>query len=119
MLKAAIIGVSLLTIGQFGPAMAQDYYGSEAAGSPRAGAVTDSKVSQLKARLRLSAEQLPLWQPVEAALRQHARAGSSASQVQSVMGMAGPLIQTLTIGQKRSAASFARSLGITNVASMF
>jgi hypothetical protein len=81
--------------------------------------VTESKVVQLRARLRLTAEQLPLWQPVEAALRYHARAGSSASQVQSVMGTAGPLIQTLTLGQKRSAMAFARSLGITNVASMF
>lgn len=119
MLKAAIVGVSLLAAGQVVPATAQDYYGAENSGSQRVGAVTESKVSQLKARLRLSAEQEPLWRPVEAALRQHARAGSSASQVQSVMGMAGPLIQTLTMGQKRSAASFARSLGITNVASMF
>ena len=117
MLKAAIVGVSLLVAGHAAPAFSQEIYGNET--SQRAGVVTEGKVSQLRSRLRLTAEQLPLWQPVEAALRYHARAGSSASQVQSVMGTAGPLIQTLTLSQKRSAASFARSLGITNVASMF
>ena len=118
MLKAAIVSVALLAALNVVPAKAQDSYG-EARSSERAGVVTESKVSQLRARLRLTADQLPLWQPVEAALRYHARAGSSASQVQSVMGTAQPLIQTLTAGQKRSAAAFARSLGISNVASMF
>ncbi len=115
MLKAAIVGVSLL-LAQAAPSFSQDY-SSET--SQRTGVLTESKVAQLKARLRLTAEQEPLWQPVEAALRAHARARSSASEVYSVMGTAMPLIQTLSFGQKRSAASFARSLGITNVASLF
>ena len=117
MLKAAIVAVSLLTAAHAGPAVAQGSY-SEAATGQR-GVVTESKVAQLRARLRLTAEQLPLWQPVEAALRYHARAGSSTAEVQSVLGTAQPLIQTLTAAQKRSAAAFARSVGISNVASMF
>jgi hypothetical protein len=122
MLKTAIVGASLL-VGTIAPALSQDNYGSSyrseaSATAPRTGAVSEARVSQLKARLRLTADQEPLWRPVEAALRQHARAGSSASEVQGVLGMAMPLIQTLSLSQKRSAAAFARSLGIS-VASAF
>ena len=91
--------------------------------------VTEGKIARLRSALRLTAEQLEHWRPVEAALRaavreQRAEGGwvhkvreqvnsyaGSAMALQRAMSAAGPLIASLDERQRESGRSVLRSMG--------
>ena len=92
--------------------------------------VTEGKIARLRSALRLSAEQLQHWRPVEAALRAaireqrgetggwvhkvrdrvHGYAGG-AMALQRALSAAGPLIASLDEHQRESGRSALRSMG--------
>jgi hypothetical protein len=91
-------------------------------------AVTEGKIARLRSALRLTAEQLQHWRPVEAALRaavreQRAEGGwvhkvreqvsgyaGSAMAIQRAMSAAGPLIASLDEKQRESGRNALRSM---------
>ena len=92
--------------------------------------VTEGKIARLRGALRLSADQLQHWRPVEAALRAAIREQRSESAgwvhkvrervngyaggamaLQRAASVAGPLIASLDENQKRSGMSALRSMG--------
>jgi hypothetical protein len=115
----AMMGPLLVSEQGFGPppASAQDVV------------VTEGKIARLRSALRLSAEQVQHWRPVEAALRaaireQRAAEGwvhkvrdrvgtyaGSAMAIQRAMSAAGPLIASLDERQRESGRSVLRAMG--------
>jgi hypothetical protein len=97
--------------------------------------VNDAMIASIKRRLRLTAEQEKLWQPVEAALRKitYTRAamnpqrGSGATayidpaspELQELKAAALPLILRLNDGQKREVKDIVHVMGLEAVASEF
>jgi hypothetical protein len=95
--------------------------------------VTEGKIARLRSALRLTAEQLQHWRPVEAALRAaireqregqglvqrvRERVGSyagSAMALQRALSAAGPLIASLDERQRESGRSALRSMGGASV----
>lgn len=93
------------------------------------GVLTMAEIAKVKARLRLSPDQEPLWRPVEAELRKVGRmqmalidAGRKPDVPQSALQPLGqaamPLFQTLRPDQKEQVRVLARKMGYGNVASM-
>jgi len=96
-------------------------------------------VARLKSALKLTAEQEPLWTPIEHAFREICQAQGTTSSQGLVQGLknratsiglnalalrrlasaAYPLIRTLDAEQKQSAMAFARSVGLHSVAAAF
>jgi len=92
--------------------------------------VTEGKIARLRGALRLTAEQLPHWRPVEAALRAAIREqrgegngwvhqvrervsgyAGSAMALQRAMSAAGPLIASLDERQRESGRNVLRAMG--------
>ena len=115
----AMMGPLLVSEHGFGPgsAVAQDVV------------VTEGKIARLRSALRLTAEQMQHWRPVEAALRaavrqQRADGGwvhkvrdrvssyaGSAAALQQAYSAAGPLIASLDESQRQSGRNALRSMG--------
>ena len=93
------------------------------------GVFTMAEIAKVKARLRLTPDQEPLWRPVEAELRKVGRlqmslidAGKKPDVPQSALQPLGtaamPLFQTMRPDQKEQVRVLARKMGYGNVASM-
>jgi hypothetical protein len=136
MLKAILAAAVLVTAGS--PCFAQWGASSaptrvEAAASPSATGsaiaerneppITVGQIARLKAALKLRAEQLAHWAPVEAGLSELARDRSSTSQrvtkLRRLKAMAAPLVRSLDDAQRGEAVSFARRLGYGQLADAF
>jgi hypothetical protein len=120
--------VGPLSVSQYGigpaPASAQ-----EAQQEAPAVIVTEGKIARLRAALRLTAEQMAHWRPVEAALRAAIREQreaegwvhkvrnrvsgytGSAVALQHAYAAAGPLIATLDEQQRQSGRNALRAMG--------
>lgn len=96
-----------------------------------AGVLTGAEIARIKSRLRLTPEQEPHWRPLEPLLRDigqqqmaNVRASKGADVALSsemtsrLYTVAGPLLNTLRPDQKDELRRLARSMGLTNVASM-
>jgi len=121
-LALAMMGPLLVSEHGFGPAPAS-------AQESQAVIVTEGKIARLRNALRLTAEQMAHWRPVEAALRaaireQRAAEGwvhkvrdrvsgyaGSAMAIQQAFAAAGPLIASLDERQRQSGRSALRSMG--------
>ncbi len=93
------------------------------------GVMTGSEIGRIRAALRLTAEQLPLWRPVEAVLRDIGRQqlaqirngdkpDVNMSAMTRVYYAAQSLLGTLRPDQKEQVRRLARSMGYASVASM-
>jgi hypothetical protein len=128
--KAVFAGA--LALAMMGPlSVSQHGFGVAPAAAQEAASivVTEGKIARLRAALRLSAEQMAHWRPVEAALRaaireQREAAGlihrvrdrvsgyaGSAMALQQAYAAAGPLIATLDERQRQSGRSALRAMG--------
>jgi hypothetical protein len=135
MLKGALVGAIVLTLGMTSLASAETMQvASYERGSDLGITVKETHIARLKAVLNLTPEQRPYWAPVEAALRalvrgQEASAGgimqrASAAAVDAVKlrrlaAVARPLIKVLDDGQKREAMVLVRNLGFDRVMAAF
>jgi hypothetical protein len=84
--------------------------------------VTDGGIAQVKATLKLSAEQERYWLPIEATLRDMARrpnAPVDGKSLNRLLALALPLFRRLDPDQKRELVAIARSLGIVSLAVAF
>jgi hypothetical protein len=126
-LALAMVGPLLVSEHGFGPSSAS------AQESASQVVVTEGKIARLRASLRLKAEQLQHWRPVEAALRaamrpQYAEASANdgwvhkvrtrvrgyagnAMALQQAMSAAGPLIASLDENQRASGRNALRAMG--------
>jgi hypothetical protein len=128
MRKAVFAGA--IALAMMGPLLVSEHGFGPTAASAQDVIVTEGKIARLRSALRLTAEQLQHWHPVEAALRaalreQRAesagwvhkvreRVGSyagGAMALQRAASVAGPLIASLDENQKRSGMSALRSMG--------
>jgi hypothetical protein len=127
MRKAVFAGAVALAM--MGPLFVSEHGFGPASASAQGVVVTEGKIARLRSALRLSAEQLRHWQPVEAALRaalrqQRAEGGwvhkvrdrvsgyaGSAVALQQAYSAAGPLIATLDERQRESGRNALRSMG--------
>ena len=121
-----------LALAMMGPlSVSQHGFGPASASAQEAAAVvvTEGKIARLRAALRLSAEQMAHWRPVEAALRAAIREqrqaegwvhkvrdrvsgyAGSAMALQQAYAAAGPLIATLDEHQRQSGRSALRAMG--------
>jgi hypothetical protein len=121
-LALALVGPLLVSEHGFGPATA----------SAQDVAVTEGKIARLRAALRLTAEQMRHWRPVEAALRAAMRSertaesndgwvhkvgarvrgyASNAAALQQAYAAAGPLIASLDERQRASGRNALRAMG--------
>jgi hypothetical protein len=125
-LALATVGPLLVSEHGFGPTAASAQESSQVV-------VTEGKIARLRAALRLKAEQVQHWRPVEAALRaamrpQYAEAtqndgwvqkvrtrvrgyASNAMALQQAMSAAGPLIASLDEQQRASGRNALRAMG--------
>ena len=101
--------------------------------------ITEGHIVKLRAALRLTPAQQPLWAPVEAALtdlaRQQARGdaagftykltdrssaiAATANQLRRLKVVAMPLINSLNDNQKLEAMAFAQAMGLQHLATAF
>ena len=128
MRKAVFAGAVALAM--TGPLLVSEHgFGPASASAQEAAVVTEGKIARLRNALRLSAEQLQHWRPVEAALRaaireQRAEGGwvhkvrdrvsgyaGSAAALQQAYSAAGPLIASLDERQRESGRNALRSMG--------
>ena len=118
-LALAIMGPLLVSEKGFGPITA----------SAQEVTVTEGKIARLRSALRLTAEQLQHWRPVESALRAAIREqregegwvhkvrervngyAGSAVALQRALSAAGPLIASLDERQRESGRNALRSMG--------
>jgi hypothetical protein len=121
-----------LALAMMGPlSVSQDGFGPASASAQEGPAVvvTEGKIARLRAALRLSAEQMAHWRPVEAALRAAIREqrqaegwvhkvrdrvsgyAGSAMALQQAYAAAGPLISSLDENQRQSGRSALRAMG--------
>ena len=128
--KAVLAGV--LGLAMMGPlSVSQHGFGPAPASAQEAATVvvTEGKIARLRAALRLTAEQMAHWRPVEAALRAAIREqrqadgwvhkvrdrvsgyAGSAMALQQAYAAAGPLIATLDEHQRQSGRSALRAMG--------
>ena len=142
MLKAIVAAAVLVTAGspcfaQWGASSAPASRVEAAASPPRAGTgtgagvvseqneppITVGQIARLKAALKLRAEQIAHWGPVEAGLSELARDRSSTSQrvtkLRRLKAVAAPLVKSLDDTQRREAIAFARRLGYGQLADAF
>jgi hypothetical protein len=121
-LALAMMGPLSVSPHGFGPAPALAQEGA-------AVVVTEGKIARLRAALRLTAEQMAHWRPVEAALRAAIREqrqaegwvhkvrdrvngyAGSAMALQQAYAAAGPLIASLDERQRESGRHALRSMG--------
>jgi len=124
----AMVGPLSVSEDGFGPASAVAQEGPAVAQEGPAVVVTEGKIARLRAALRLTAEQMAHWRPVEAALRAAIREqregqglvqkvrdrvstyAGSAMALQRAMSAAGPLIASLDEKQRESGRSALRSM---------
>ena len=128
MRKAVFAGA--IALAMMGPLLVSEHGFGPTPASAQDVIVTEGKIARLRSALRLTAEQLQHWHPVEAALRaalREQRAESagwvhkvrervggyagSAMALQRAASVAGPLIASLDENQKRSGMSALRSMG--------
>ena len=127
MRKAVFAGAVALAM--MGPLLVSEHGFGPAPASAQDVIVTEGKIARLRSALRLTAEQLQHWRPVEAALRAAVREqreahglvqkvrehvssyAGSAMALQRAASVAGPLIASLDENQKRSGMSALRSMG--------
>jgi cellobiose phosphorylase len=128
MRKAVFAGAVALAI--MGPLLVSEHGIGPSPASAQDVVVTEGKIARLRSALRLSAEQLQHWRPVEAALRAaireqrgenggwvhkvRDRVGSyagGAMALQRAASVAGPLLASLDENQKRSGMTALRSIG--------
>lgn len=126
MRKAVFAGAVALAI--MGPLFVSEKGIGPATASAQEVIVTEGKIARLRSALRLTAEQIQHWRPVEAALRaavreQRAEGGwvhkvreqvsgyaGSAMAIQRAMSAAGPLIASLDEKQRESGRNALRSM---------
>jgi hypothetical protein len=128
MKKAVCAGA--IALAMMGPLMVSEKGFGPATASAQDVVVTEGKIARLRGALRLTAEQLPHWRPVEAALRaaireQRAEAGGwvhkvreqvssyagSAVALQRAVSAAGPLIASLDERQRENGRHALRAMG--------
>ena len=128
MRKAVFAGAVALAM--MGPLLVSEYGFGPAQASAQDVVVTEGKIARLRGALRLTAEQLQHWRPVEAALRAaireqrgdangwvhkvHERVSGyagSAMALQRALSAAGPLIASLDERQRESGRSALRAMG--------
>jgi hypothetical protein len=129
MRKAVFAGAVALAM--MGPLLVSEQGFGPASASAQEVVVTEGKIARLRSALRLTAEQLQHWRPVESALRAAAREhrssqgegwvqnvrnrvggyASSAAALQQAYAAAGPLIASLDEQQRASGRSALRSMG--------
>ena len=131
MRKAVFAGAVALAM--MGPLLVSERGLGPSPASAQEVVVTESKIARLRSALRLTAEQMQHWRPVEAALRaamrpQYAEAtqndgwvekvrtrvrgyASNAMALQQAMSAAGPLIASLDERQRASGRSALRAMG--------
>jgi hypothetical protein len=136
MRKAVFAGATALAM--MGPLLVSEHGIGPSVATAQEVTFTEGHIYRLKRALRLTAEQMSLWHPVEAALRAALRESRSepsgnegwvqnvrtrvrgyashAVNLQRAMSAAGPLIASLDETQKRNGQNAIRSMG---VASMF
>ena len=87
--------------------------------------LTDARIAECRAMLKLSAGQEQYWAPIEATLRDIARRANAPGAAlddksrKRLLAVAMPLFQTLGPEQKRALISLAHSLGLLRVAFTF
>jgi len=133
MKKAVFAGAVALAM--MGPLLVSEHGFGPATASAQEAVVTEGKIARLRSALRLTAEQLQHWRPVEAALRaaireQRASQGGEQSEgwvhkvrarvsnyaggamaLQQALSAAGPLIASLDERQRQSGRNALRSMG--------
>ncbi len=131
MRKAVFAGA--LALAMVGPLLVSEHGFGPSSASAQEVVVTEGKIARLRSALRLTAEQMQHWRPVEAALRaamrpQYAEAtqtdgwvqkvrtrvrgyASNAMALQQAMSAAGPLIASLDERQRASGRSALRAMG--------
>jgi hypothetical protein len=131
MRKAVFAGA--IALAMVGPLLVSEHGFGPSTASAQEVVVTEGKIARLRAALRLKAEQIQHWRPVEAALRaamrpQYAEAGQSdgwaqrvrtrvrgyannAMALQQAMSAAGPLIASLDERQRASGRNVLRAMG--------
>jgi hypothetical protein len=131
MRKAVFAGA--LALAMAGPLLVSEHGFGPSTASAQEVVVTEGKIARLRAALRLKAEQIQHWRPVEAALRaamrpQYAEAtqhdgwvqkvrtrvrgyASNAMALQQAMSAAGPLIASLDERQRASGRNVLRAMG--------
>ena len=127
MKKAVFAGAVALAM--MGPLLVSEHGFGPASASAQDVVVTEGKIARLRNALRLSAEQLQHWRPVEAALRTAIREqraegswvhkvrdrvkgyAGSAVALQQALSAAGPLIASLDEKQRESGRVALRSMG--------
>ena len=135
MRKAVCAGAVMLAM--VGPLLVSERGIGPSTASAQEVTLTEGHIYRLKRALHLTAEQLHLWHPVEAALRSAIRESRSDSNnegwvrrvrtrvrgyaahavnLQRALSAAGPLIASLDEAQRRNGQNAIRSMG---VASMF
>jgi hypothetical protein len=125
----AMVGPLSVSEHGFGPAPAVAQEGPAVAQEGPAVVVTEGKIARLRAALRLTAEQMAHWRPVEAALRAAIREqrqtdgwvhkvrdrvsgyAGSAMALQQAYAAAGPLISSLDEQQRQSGRNALRQMG--------
>jgi hypothetical protein len=131
MRKAVFAGA--LALAMVGPLLVSEHGFGPSTASAQEVVVTEGKIARLRASLRLRAEQIQHWRPVEAALRaamrpQFAEAtqndgwvqkvrtrvrgyAGNAMALQQAMSAAGPLIASLDESQRASGRNALRAMG--------
>jgi hypothetical protein len=131
MKKAVFAGA--LALAMMGPLLVSEHGFGPSSASAQEVVVTEGKIARLRGALRLTAEQMQHWRPVEAALRaamrpQYAEAtqndgwvqkvrtrvrgyASNAMALQQAMSAAGPLIASLDEKQRASGRNALRAMG--------
>ncbi len=127
MLKPAFAAIGILAaVGALGASAQQRVAAGPPAASTAAGKIvlTRAEIGRIKARLRLTPEQLQHWGPIEAALRAMAAHGAHGvaaasepivldqAKLQRLVAVAMPLLTSLGAEQRREATALARSLGL-------
>jgi hypothetical protein len=87
--------------------------------------LTDARIAECKAMLKLSADQERYWVPIEVTLRDIARRPNATratlddKSLKRLLALAMPLFQRLDPEQKRDLMTLARSLGLFRLALAF
>lgn len=120
MFKAALAGAIALAAVGIGPVSA-DTHGQEWRGGPAVG-LTESRIAQAKAALRLTPAQERHWPRIASALRSIARQGSDSTMARAngarlVVAAARPLFRTLDADQRQTAIGMVRAMGFGYLAS--
>lgn len=131
MRKAVFAGAVALAM--MGPLFVSEHGIGPAPAAAQDVVVTEGKIARLRGALRLTAEQLHHWRPVEAALRAAIREqreaqglvhrvrervsgyAGSAVALQRALSAAGPLIASLDERQRESGRNALRSMGGASV----